>query len=100
MVRSPCTLLWPRTGQAPGSGPAQIAAQQKKVDDLLNVGHGVLVLRQAHGPAAMMRSGADRNLGGRADLLAREALCSTISAQETWAERRHEIRGSPRCAAR
>ena len=72
MVRSPCTLLCPRTGHSARARPADVAAQQQEVHDLLNVGDAVLVLRQPHGPAADHALALDRDLGRLADLLARQ----------------------------
>ena len=68
IVRSPCTLEWPRTGHTPGAGLADHAAQQQQVDDLADRRHRVLVLGEAHRPAD------DRALGRRS------ACCATRSS--------------------
>ena len=51
MVRSPCTLVWPRTGHTPAPGRPMAAAQQQRVDDLPDRGHRLAVLGDAHRPA-------------------------------------------------
>ena len=52
IVRSPCTLLCPRTGQAPAPGLADVAAQQQEIHDLAgSLATRVLVLGEAHRPA-------------------------------------------------
>ena len=40
----------PADGRGAGAGLADVAAQQQQVDDLLDGGHALLVLRDAHGP--------------------------------------------------
>ena len=51
MVRSPCTLEWPRTGKQPGARLADVALRERQVGDLLDGGDRVAVLRQTHRPA-------------------------------------------------
>ncbi len=44
--------------------PADVSAQQQKVDDLLHVGHGIFMLRHAHGPGADDALGVDHEVHG------------------------------------
>jgi hypothetical protein len=50
MVRSPCTLEWPRTGQVPAPGLPMLPfmSSMLTIPDVL---HAVFMLGQAHGPA-------------------------------------------------
>ena len=101
IVRSPCTLLWPRTGHRPAPRPADLPAQQREVDDLLDVGDAVLVLREAHRP------GADHPLGRRwrsraasRISVARDAALLDDRVPGLGVEGRRRRRRSLRCAAR
>jgi hypothetical protein len=51
MVRSPCTLLCPRTGHNPAPA-ADMPAQQQQIRDHLYRRHRILVLGNAHAPAS------------------------------------------------
>ena len=51
MVRSPWTLLWPRTGQAPAPGRPMLPRSSRKLTTSRIVATALLVLGQAHRPA-------------------------------------------------
>ena len=55
------------------AGFADVAAQQKKIDDFLHVGHRVFVLGHAHGPGADNAFRLDGNIGGLLDVFPRNA---------------------------
>jgi hypothetical protein len=67
----------------PGAGLADVAAQQQEVDDLLDRGHGVAVLGEAHRPADDRRSRRANSARGRLDLLARQAGRAATSSQSS-----------------
>jgi hypothetical protein len=46
----PLDVAVPADRRGAGTGFADVAAEQEQVDDLLDGGHGLLVLRDAHGP--------------------------------------------------
>jgi hypothetical protein len=71
-VRSPCTLLWPRSGD-PRARTPEIAAQQKQVGNRLDVLGAVLVLGDAHAIADDDVFGRGIDLRHALDRLAREA---------------------------
>ena len=51
IVRSPCTLEWPRTGHSPAPGLPMLPCSERDVDDLLDRRDRVAVLGDAHRPA-------------------------------------------------
>ncbi len=64
---------------------SNLPAQQHQVHDLLNVGHGIFVLSQAHGPTKDRALGFDKDLRGLFDLrLCETPDCSTISSHEAF----------------
>ena len=76
IVRSPCTFECPRTGHGPAPRPTDVAAEQQKIHHFLNGGDRVLVLRQPHRPATDDALALHRDLGGLADLFARQATAA------------------------
>ncbi len=69
MVRSPWTLLWPRTGQTPAPGRPMWPPQHQAVDDLADRRDRVPVLGQAHRPAGDDRVGLHDHASRLADRL-------------------------------
>ena len=51
IVRSPCTLEWPRTGHSPAPGLPMLPCSERDVDDLLDRGDRVAVLGDAPSPS-------------------------------------------------
>ena len=87
-VRSPCTLLCPRTGQTPAPGLPICPRRSSKLTISWTLATRVLVLREAHRPAAdHALSTAMRDLGGLADLLARDAAALRRSSSQVVASR-------------
>ncbi len=85
IVRSPWTLLCPRTGAGAGAGPADVAAQQQEVDDLADRRDRVAVLGQPHRPADDHLVGRDDVRDELLDLLARTARSARSIAVQSSA---------------
>ena len=56
----------------PGAGLTDGAAQEQQVDDLLNRGDGIMALGQSHRPADDDAVGGYKQVGGFANLIARD----------------------------
>ena len=88
MSPPPCTLFWPRSGLQPAAPAADVAGEQRQIDQREHVVDGVVVLGDAERPADHRLVGARVGVRGLANHVGGHAGRALAELQRVGLDRR------------